>query len=138
MEIRSMKIEDYDEVFAMWLITSKRALSSADSKENIEKYLNRNEGLSQVAVCDGKIVGTVLSGHDGRRGFIHHMAVLPEYRRHHIGKALAEKAIQKLTDEGIEKTHIFCYKDNKTGQGFWTDFGFERRDDIYDFSYDNK
>ncbi|MGN1138526.1 MAG: GNAT family N-acetyltransferase, partial [Ruminococcus sp.] len=107
MEIRSMKIEDYDEVFAMWLITSRRALSSADSKENIEKYLNRNEGLSQVAVCDGKIVGTVLSGHDGRRGFIHHMAVLPEYRRHHIGKALAEKAIQKLTDEGIEKTHIF-------------------------------
>lgn len=138
MEIRSMKIEDYDEVFAMWLITSKRALSSADSKENIEKYLNRNKGLSQVAVCDGKIVGTVLSGHDGRRGFIHHMAVLPEYRRHHIGRALAEKAIQKLTDEGIEKTHIFCYKDNKTGQGFWTDFGFERRDDIYDFSYDNK
>lgn len=138
MEIRSMKIEDYDEVFAMWLITSKRALSSADSKENIEKYLNRNEGLSQVAICDGKIVGTVLSGHDGRRGFIHHMAVLPEYRRHHIGRALAEKAIQKLTDEGIEKTHIFCYKDNKTGQEFWTDFGFERRDDIYDFSYDNK
>lgn len=138
MEIRSMKIEDYDEVFAMWLITSKRALSSADSKENIEKYLNRNEGLSQVAVCDGKIVGTVLSGHDGRRGFIHHMAVLPEYRRHHIGRALAQKAIQKLTEEGIEKTHIFCYKDNKTGQGFWTDFGFVRRDDIYDFSYDNK
>ena len=138
MEIRSMKIEDYDEVFAMWLITSKRALSSADSKENIEKYLNRNKGLSQVAICDGKIVGTVLSGHDGRRGFIHHMAVLPEYRRHHIGRTLAEKAIQKLTDEGIEKTHIFCYKDNKTGQGFWTDFGFERRDDIYDFSYDNK
>ncbi len=138
MEIRSMKIEDYDEVFAMWLITSKRALSSADSKENIEKYLNRNKGLSQVAICDGKIVGTVLSGHDGRRGFIHHMAVLPEYRRHHIGRALAEKAIQKLTKEGIEKTHIFCYKDNKAGQGFWTDFGFERRDDIYDFSYDNK
>lgn len=138
MEIRSMKIEDYDEVFAMWLITSKRALSSADSKENIEKYLNRNKGLSQVAICDGKIVGTVLSGHDGRRGFIHHMAVLPEYRRHHIGRALAEKAIQKITEEGIEKTHIFCYKDNKAGQGFWTDFGFERRDDIYDFSYDNK
>ena len=133
--IRPMIIEDYDEVYAMWLITSKRALSSADERGQIERYLKRNEGLSQVAVIDGKIVGTVLAGHDGRRGFIHHMAVLPEYRRRHIGHALAEKAIEKIKSEGIEKTHIFCYRDNETGQKFWRDFGFVKRDDIFDFSY---
>ena len=133
--IRPMTIEDYDEVYAMWLITSKRALSSADERGQIERYLKRNEGLSQVAVIDGKIVGTVLAGHDGRRGFIHHMAVLPEYRRRHIGHALAEKAIEKIKSEGIEKTHIFCYQDNETGQKFWRDFGFVKRDDIFDFSY---
>ena len=133
--IRPMTIEDYDEVYAMWLITSKRALSSADERGQIERYLKRNEGLSQVAVIDGKIVGTVLAGHDGRRGFIHHMAVLPEYRRRHIGHALAEKAIEKIKSEGIEKTHIFCYRDNETGQNFWRDFGFVKRDDIFDFSY---
>lgn len=133
--IRPMTIEDYDEVYAMWLITSKRALSSADERGQIERYLKRNEGLSQVALIDGKIVGTVLAGHDGRRGFIHHMAVLPEYRRKHIGHALAEKAIEKIKSEGIEKTHIFCYRDNETGQNFWRDFGFVKRDDIFDFSY---
>ena len=88
MEIRSMKKEDYDEIFSMWQITSKRALSDADSRENIERYLKRNPGMSQVAVKDGRIIGTVLAGHDGRRGFIHHMAVLPEFRRKHIGNAL--------------------------------------------------
>ncbi len=133
--IRPMTIEDYDEIFAMWQITSKRALSSADERPQIERYLKRNEGLSQVAVIDGKIVGTVLAGHDGRRGFIHHMAVLPEFRRRHIGHALAEKAIEKIKAEGIEKTHIFCYRDNETGQKFWSDFGFVKRDDIFDFSY---
>ena len=70
MIIRPMKIEDYDEIFAMWQITTKRALSKADERSQIERYLIRNEGMSQVAVVDGKIVGTVLAGHDGRRGFI--------------------------------------------------------------------
>ncbi len=132
--IRPMTIEDYDEVFAMWQITSKRALSSADEREQIARYLERNKGLSQVAVSDGKIIGTVLAGHDGRRGFIHHMAVLPEYRRRHIGHALAEKAIENIRAEGIEKTHIFCYRDNEAGQKFWSDLGFVRRDDIFDYS----
>ena len=135
--IRPMTIDDYDEIFAMWQITSKRALSSADERSQIARYLRRNEGLSQVAVADGKIVGTVLAGHDGRRGFIHHMAVLPDYRRRHIGHALAEKAIAKIAAEGIEKTHIFCYQNNETGQNFWRDFGFEKRDDLYVFSYEN-
>ncbi len=127
--------EDYDEVFAMWQITSKRALSSADERSQMERYLKRNEGLSQVAVIDGKIIGTVLAGHDGRRGFIHHMAVLPEYRRRRIGHALAEKAIEMIRSEGIEKTHIFCYQNNETGQKFWSDFGFVKRDDVFVFSY---
>ena len=133
--IRPMTIDDYDEVFAMWQITTKRALSSADERPQIARYLDRNRGLSQVAVADGRIVGTVLAGHDGRRGIIHHMAVLPAYRRRHIGHALAEKAIANIRAEGIEKTHIFCYQNNETGQNFWRDFGFVKRDDLFVFSY---
>ena len=72
MTIREMTIDDYEEVFALWQITSKRALSKADEKAKIESYLTRSEGMSKVAVIDGKIVGTVLASHDGRRGFIHH------------------------------------------------------------------
>ncbi len=138
MIIRPMTIDDYDEVLALWQITSRRALSRADEREQIERYLRRNEGMSQVAVIDGKIVGTVLAGHDGRRGFIHHQAVLPEYRRRRIGHSLAERAIEKIAADGIDKTHIFCYTDNLTGQGFWSDFGFEKREDVYIFSYNNK
>lgn len=137
MQIRPMTIEDYEEIFEMWQITSKRALSKADEKSQIERYLKRNAGLSQVAVADGKIVGTVLAGHDGRRGFIHHMAVLPEYRRKRIGHTLAETAIEKIKAEGIDKTHIFCYQSNETGQNFWRDFGFEKREDIFVYSYGN-
>ncbi|MER2080816.1 MAG: GNAT family N-acetyltransferase [Ruminococcus sp.] len=138
MQIRPMTKEDYDEVFAMWQITTKRALSRADERDQIERYLRRNEGMSQVAVIDGKIVGTVLAGHDGRRGFIHHMAVLPEYRRRRIGHALAEKAIEMIARDGIDKTHIFCYQNNETGQQFWSDFGFTKRDDVFVFSYMNR
>ena len=138
MMIRPMTKEDYDEIFAMWQITTKRALSKADERSQMERYLDRNPGMSQVAVVDGKIVGTVLAGHDGRRGFIHHMAVLPEYRRRRIGHRLAEKAIEMITNDGIDKTHIFCYRNNETGQNFWKNFGFKKRKDVFVFSYDNQ
>ncbi len=130
MHIRPMTIEDYDEVYAMWQITTKRALSSADSLGRFKRYLGRNPEMSQVAVSDGKIVGTVLAGHDGRLGFIHHMAVLPEYRRHHIGKQLATQALKKIFEDGIEKTQIYCYSDNETGQNFWKSLGFKRTDNV--------
>jgi len=84
-----MTIDDYDEVYEMWQITTKRALSKADEKDQMERYLKHNAGMSQVAVVDGKIVGTVLAGHDGRRGFIHHMAVLPESEQRNRSKLLA-------------------------------------------------
>lgn len=135
IEIRPMIVDDYDEIFAMWQITTKRALSDADSRENIAFYLERNPGMSQVAVCEGKIVGTVLCGHDGRRGFIHHMAVSEDYRRHNIASSMAKAALSALEKSGISKTHIFCYTDNNLGQSFWTALGWQRRDDVYVFSY---
>lgn len=137
MIIREMTIDDYDEVYRMWQITTKRALSKADERDQMERYLKHNAGMSQVAVVDGKIVGTVLAGHDGRRGFIHHMAVLPEFRRKKIGHALAQTAIQKIREQAIDKTHIFCYQNNETGQSFWRDFGFEKREDVFVYSFSN-
>lgn len=136
--IRPMVKEDYDEVFAMWQITTKRALSEADSRESIEYYLDRNPGMSQVALAEGKIVGTVLCGHDGRRGFIHHMAVMPEYRRHQIGKRLAERGLEAIGAAGIAKTHIFCYTDNSLGQSFWRAMNWKKRDDVFVFSCETK
>ncbi|MGN0499192.1 MAG: GNAT family N-acetyltransferase [Acutalibacteraceae bacterium] len=136
MKIESMKISQYDEIYALWQITTKRALSDADSRENLEKYLRRNEGMSQVAIIDDKIVGTVLAGHDGRRGFIHHMAVLPQYRRHGIARAMADAAVQKLYEDGIKKTHIFVFRDNGLGQSFWPSIGWKKCDDLTVYSFD--
>ncbi len=134
--IREMTIEDYDEIFALWQITTKRALSDADSRENIERYLSHNKGMSLVGVKDGKIIATVLAGHDGRRGFIHHMAVSPGYRRKGIGRVLAREADKRIKAAGIHKTHIFCYKNNTLGQPFWKALGLKKREDIDVFSYD--
>ena len=136
MIIREMTIDDYDEVYEMWQITTKRALSKADEKDQMERYLKHNAGMSQVAVVDGKIVGTVLAGHDGRRGFIHHMAVSPDYRRMGVGRSLATEADKRIKQADIKKTHIFCYKNNQLGQPFWKAMGFTKRDDIDVFSFD--
>ena len=133
-----MEISQYDEVYALWQITTKRALSRADSRENLEKYLKRNEGMSQVAIMDGRIVGTVLAGHDGRRGFIHHMAVLPEYRRHGIARAMARRAVEKLKEDGISKTHIFVFRDNELGQSFWPSIGWKKCGDLTVYAFDTE
>lgn len=137
MNIRAMTISDYEEVLALWQITSKRALSRSDERDQIDRFLSRNEGLSQVAVEDEKIIGTVLAGHDGRRGFLYHMAVLPQYRRKGIGEKLAKTALEQLKEQGIEKTRIFVFIDNFTGQGFWYSLGFSRRHDLYTYAYDD-
>lgn len=138
IEIRPMTAEDYDEIFAMWQITTKRALSDADSRENIIRYLLRNPGMSQVAAVDGEIVGTVLCGHDGRRGFIHHMAVKEDFRRHGIAAKMANKAIEALKADGIDKTHIFCYTNNNLGQSFWSALDWQKREDLFVYSYTNQ
>ena len=138
MIIREMTIDDYDEVYEMWQITTKRALSKADEKDQMERYLKHNAGMSQVAVVDGKIVGTVLAGHDGRRGFIHHMAVLPEFRRKKIGHALAQTAIpKKSVNKASTKLTFSVIRTTKQVKSFWRDFGFEKREDVFVYSFSN-
>jgi ribosomal protein S18 acetylase RimI-like enzyme len=133
-----MTIEDYEEVYELWKITSNEALSSADERDPIGRYLTRNEGSSLVAIEEGIIVGTVLCGHDGRRGYIHHMAVLPEYRRRGIAKALADEALKRLREQGIEKVHIFVFTDNHTAQAAWSSMGWQKRDEILVYSFSLK
>ena len=136
IEIRPMTIEDYDEIFAMWQITTKRALSEADSRENINFYLQRNPGMSQVALADGKIVGTVLCGHDGRRGCLYHVCVKEEVRMHGIGKAMVVKCMEKLRSEGINKVSLIAFTTNDIGNAFWKQVGWTKSEDLnyYDFT----
>lgn len=131
MKIRVMTIKDYDGIFALWINTPGMGLNTTDdSREGIEKYINRNPTSSFVAEDNGKIVGVIMSGHDGRRGFIHHTAVLPEYRNQGIAKMLVDNAMNALEKEGINKVALVAFEKNELGNGFWEKMGFIKREDL--------
>lgn len=132
--IKPMTIKFYDEIYSMWSNIPGIGLSNADSEKSIEKYLERNPNLSFIC-CDGnKIVGTILCGHDGRRGYIHHTCVSPEYRGQNIGKSLVKKALEELKNQGIDKCHLFVFHDNEIGNNFWNRLGWKKRSDLLIYS----
>ncbi len=134
--IRAMQLSDYDKVYALWQSISGFGLRSIDdSKEGIEKFLKRNPNTSVVAVSDGEIVGSVLCGHDGRTGYMYHVCVKKEMRRHGIGKEMVVRAMRMLSDEGINKVSLLAFRDNAGGNAFWHRVGWKEREDVnfYDF-----
>lgn len=132
--IQSMTIENYSEIYEMWSSIPGIGLSDSDSKESILRYLERNPNLSFVYYHDYKIVGAILCGHDGRRGYIHHTCVLPEYRGQNIGRILVEKALEELKHQGIDKCHLFVFCDNILGNNFWNRLGWKKRSDLLIYS----
>jgi len=131
INIRVMTIEDYDGVYNLWINTPGMGLNSTDdSREGIEKYIKRNPTSSFVAEDNDKIVGVIIAGHDGRRGYIYHTAVLPEYRSQGIGKTLVDRAMSALDAEGIHKVALVAFQANEIENGFWESIGFTQRDDL--------
>ena len=126
-QIREMAIKDYEEVYALWKITEGIGLSDADSKEGIKRFLERNPGLSYVAVDGKEIVGAALCGHDGRRGYIHHLAVATSHRKQGIGKSLVGRCMFALMQIGIAKCHLFVFGGNQEAIEFWNKVGWTER-----------
>ncbi|MDC0610333.1 GNAT family N-acetyltransferase [Vibrio sp.] len=137
LTIREMEISDYESVIGLWRQTESLSLRDADSKENIGAYLIKNPGLSFVALMDDNIVGAVLSGTDGRRGYLQHLAVSSDYRKQGIGQALVGETIQALGLLGIAKTHLFVLSDNLGAQGFYQSLGWYPRDEVRMFSFNS-
>lgn len=128
---RPLGLADYDEVRALWERSSGIGLNESDTREAIALFLERNPGLSRVALApDGTIAGAVLSGHDGRRGYLHHLAVDESHRRRGLGSRLVEQALQDLRALGIPKTNIYLFADNAAGRAFWLREGWSVRDDL--------
>jgi len=119
MTIREMTAEDFDEVLALWRATDGLGLGTSDTREKITHFLERNPGLSYVAQQGKALVGAVLCGHEGRRGYIHHLAVDRNHRGHGLGNELVEKCLRGLEALDIEKCHVFVYRDNSEGIEFW-------------------
>ena len=128
--IRPMRESDYDNAVALWSTTAGIGLSEADSRTDIHSYLARNPKMSQLAEIKGQLVGAVLCGHDGRRGYLHHLAVALPFRKIGIGRLLVESCMKRLAREGIARCHLFVYPDNEQGLAFWQKMGFEQRRDI--------
>jgi len=131
MIIRKMTIDDYDSVYNLWLNISGIGLNDLDdSRQRIERYLERNPKTCFVAEKDNKIIGTILCGNDGRRGFIYHAAVSPEERNNGVGTALVEAALDALKKEGINKVALVVFSHNQIGNSFWEKRGFTAREDL--------
>lgn len=128
--ISEFTIDEYDEVLALWRRTENVGLSSADDLSSIQRYLDRNPGMSFIARAGETIIGAVLCGHDGRRGYLHHLAVDAEYRGQGIGRALTENSLDALRAAGIEKCNIFLFQNNHDGRRFWASAGWVAREDL--------
>lgn len=127
--IRLITIDDYDELITLWKNTPNMGLRSLDdSREGILRFLNRNPNTNFAAFEDNKLAGAILSGHDGRRGYIYHTVVLPEYRRRGIASSLVDKAVDALREEGITRVCLNVMETNEPGKKFWTDKGWEKKD----------
>ena len=135
--IRAMTLNDYEEVHDLWMKIKGFAIRSIDdSKEGVERFLNRNPGISVVAEEDGKIIGAILCGHDGRRGCMYHVCVDPDYRLKGIGKSMVVFAMEALKKEKINKVSLIAFTKNDIGNAFWKEIGWTKREDLnyYDFT----
>ena len=136
--VRKVTIDDYDAIFELWNSTeqSRRALNPVDdSREGIDRYLKRNPDTCFAAVKGDQIIGVILTGHDGRRGIIHHMCVHPDYRRLGIAAHLVSLAEEALKKEGIQKIFGLVFKENEAGNAFWERQGYSLRTNL---NYRNK
>ena len=141
MTVRTMTIEDYQGVYDLWMTIKGFAIRSIDdSKVGVERFIKRNPSTSVVAIEDGKIVGSILCGHDGRRGCLYHVCVHEDYRMRGIGKSMVVHCMQELEKEHISKVSLIAFTKNDIGNAFWKEIGWTKREDLnyYDFTLNEK
>lgn len=134
--IRTMTINDYEMVYDLWMkIEGFVIRSEDDSKEGVKRFLQRNPTTSVVAIEEGGVVGSILCGHDGRRGCLYHVCVDPQYRMKGIGTHMVQKAMEELHKEKINKVSLIAFTQNDIGNTFWKEVGWTKREDLnyYDF-----
>ena len=139
--VRTMRIEDYEQVYSLWMTIKGFSIRSIDdSKEGVERFLRRNPTTSVVAVKDGQIVGAILCGHDGRRGCLYHVCVHEDYRMLGLGKAMVVFCMEALKEEQISKVSLIAFTKNDVGNAFWKCIGWTKREDLnyYDFVLNRK
>ena len=134
--IREMKMEDYDQVYALWTEIKGFGIRTVDdSREGVERFLRRNPTTSVVAVQNGRIIGNILCGHDGRTGCFYHVCVEASYRKHGVGYRMVRAAMEALHREGVSKISLIAFKQNQVGNAFWKGIGWTEREDINSYEF---
>jgi len=133
--IRLMTVEDFDRVVALMRQTPGVTVRDADSSEMAARYLDRNPGFSFVAEQGGELVGCVMAGHDGRRGYLQHLIVEPAHRGAGLARRLVNASLDRLQAQGISKSHIDVLATNEAAMAFWEKIGWRRRTDIVRYSF---
>jgi ribosomal protein S18 acetylase RimI-like enzyme len=121
---------DYNVCMDLWRSTEGVGISTSDTAESFCRFLRRNPGMSFCAVSDGSIAGTILCGHDGRRGYIYHLAVSESFRRRKIATRLLDYSMDILKKQGIDKCTLFVFDSNDAGRSFWLASGWKERADL--------
>lgn len=136
IQLRVMTIEDYDQIYTLWTgIKGFGIRSIDDSREGIDRFLKRNPTTSVVATIEGKVVGAILCGHDGRRGCFYHVCVQKEFRMHGIGQMMEKFCREALQKEGVNKVNLIAFRDNPVGNAFWSKLGWIHREDLNYYDY---
>ena len=135
MKYQVFSISQYDDFRQLLVSTEGVSNRSADEYEGVKKYLERNPGFSFSAYENENMIACALCGHDGRRGFLQHVMVRPEYRKMGIASRLVEMCLQALEDIGIHKTHIDVFKTNYLANEYWSQNGWKLREDINRYSF---
>ncbi len=140
VQIVPMTVEDYDGVRALWMTIRGFGIRALDdSREDVERFIKRNPTTSVVAKADGKIVGSILCGSDGRQGALYHVCVAEEYRRQGIGTRMVVRCMYELGQLGINKVTLIAFKTNDVGNAFWKGIGWTRSDvNYYEFVLNEK
>ena len=131
VKIHPMTMDDFEQVHNLWMEISGFGIRSIDdSREGVERFIRRNPTTSMVAEMDGRIVGAILCGHDGRRAGLNHVCVKEAYRKHGIGQKLVERCLEALKKEKISKVNLIAFKKNEIGNRFWQKLGWKYCDNV--------
>ncbi len=129
-----MTIDDYDDVVALW--RASEGMSKLESRDELARYLERNPGISQVVRWRGELIAAVLAGHDGRRGYLYHLAVAAAHRHRGIARAIVDECLARLSALGLPRCGLQVYRDNTLGLDFWRRAGWDERADVQPFTKD--
>ena len=134
MNIEKFSMKNYEEVIKLWRKT-RISVGSTDTKEELKKMLKRNPQLFLIGKIDEKLISVVMGGFDGRRGYVHHLAVDPDYQKKGYGKLMMDELMKKFRELGVHKVHLFIEKWNKEVVEFYYNLGWDIRDDLIMMSY---